>query len=481
MTLSRVIRVQLVIFSILTIAAVLAMVLVYMQIPAALGIAHYRVKVELPTTGGLYKTANVTYRGVQVGRVDDVALTKSGVVATLNMSSQYEIPSDLQASVNSTSAIGEQYVSLIPNRTGGPFLRDGDVIGADRTSVPQDVGPLIDSVNTSLAALPQHNLQTAINEGYKAFNGVGPALQRLLDTSHNVAGEAVQNTSPITKLITDAEPVLSAVDASDPSIRSWATSVNSLTGQLAEKDQTVRDLLVSGQAAANEATMMFNQLRPTTPVLLANLVSLEQVAVTYNASLEQLLVLLPLGAINMDTITYPNRNTTHAGFLSFNLNLNVPEPCTVGFLPASERRDGSAQDAPTRTARPLYCALPQSDQNAVRGARNYPCMDKPGKRAPTVEMCKSNEPYRPLGTNPWIGDPKPYVDNPLYGDLAAQQSASARKHPRNPSAPSVGTASYDPGSGTYVGSDGAIYTQADLAKPGSVGKDTSWQTMLIPG
>ena len=39
----------------------------------------------------------------------------------------------------------------------------------------------------------------------------------------------------------------------------------------------------------------------------------------------------------------------------------------------------------------LYCKLPQDSPIAVRGARNYPCMDKPGKRAPTVEICESDQ------------------------------------------------------------------------------------------
>jgi phospholipid/cholesterol/gamma-HCH transport system substrate-binding protein len=218
---------------------------------------------------------------------------------------------------------------------------------------------------------------------------------------------------------------------------------------------------------------LFKQLQPTTPILLANLVSLGQVAVTYNASLEQLLVILPAGASAMDTISYPNRTGNKAGYLSFNLNLNLPEPCTVGFLPASDRRSGIAEDAPTRTAEPLYCALPQSDQNASRGARNYPCMDTPGKRAPTVEICKSDQPYKPLGSNPWIGDPRPYVDNPLYDELAATVGTQS-------GTPAVGTASYDPATGTYVGRDGKPYRQADVAAPTTTGKEPTWQTMMTP-
>jgi phospholipid/cholesterol/gamma-HCH transport system substrate-binding protein len=479
MLLSKFVRIQLIIFSIVTVVSIAVMGIQYMQLPALVGIGRYEIKVELPTNGGLYNTGNVTYRGETVGRIVDIAATPGGVEVTLSMYSKTKVPTDLDANVHSRSAIGEQYVDLAPRTTEGPYLKNGDVIPVDRTSVPQDIGPLIDTVNRSLDAIPQGNLQTVVDESYKAFNGTGPSLARLLDSSHSISKDALENITPITTSIKDAGPVLDATAASDESIRAWASNVNALTTQLAASDQKVRDLLTSGKAAADEANALFQQLSPTTPILLANLVSLGQVAVTYNASLEQILVILPAGASMMDAITYPNRQGTNNAFLAFNLNLNLPEPCTVGFLPASERRDGSAQDAPTRTAAPLYCALPQSDQNVVRGARNYPCMDKPGKRAPTVEMCKSDEQYQPLGTNPWIGESQSYIDNPEYRRAASNANGPPSAPPAG--VPSVGTASYDPKTGAYVGSDGHAYTQTDLANTTkATNKESSWQSMVNP-
>lgn len=476
MQLSRFVRMQLVIFSVLTLVAVVTMAVKYLQVPTLAGWGTYSVRVELSSTGGLYPSANVTYRGTQVGKVDKIEITPSGVEATMKLSSDTSVPADLIANVHSRSAIGEQYVDLVPRSNGKPYLRDGDVIAQDNTSVPQDVGPLIDTVNTSLEAIPGDQLNTVVDESYRAFGGAGPTLQRLFDTAHAVTGDAEKNLDPITGLIDGSAPVLGAVAASDPSIRAWAGNVSKLTGQLAAKDETVRHLLKAGKPAMDETTKLFQQLKPTVPVLLANLVSLGQVAVTYNASLEQLLVTLPAGAAAMDTITFPNRNGNRAGYLSFNLNLNLPEPCTVGFLPASERRGAAAEDSPVRTTDPLYCALPQSDQNASRGARNYPCMDTPGKRAPTVDICKSDQPYRPLGSNPWIGDPRPYVDNPLYDELASAAPAG-----KPAGTPAVGTASYDPATGSYVGSDGKAYRQADIATPADGGgKEESWQKLMSP-
>ncbi len=104
-----------------------------------------------------------------------------------------------------------------------------------------------------------------------------------------------------------------------------------------------------------------------------------------------------------------NVNTKQAyrgQYLSFNLNINLPPPCTTGFLPAQQRRVPTFEDYPSRPAGDLYCRVPQDSWLNVRGAHNIPCETVPGKRAPTVKLCESNEQYVPLNDgNNWRGDP----------------------------------------------------------------------------
>ena len=92
--------------------------------------------------------------------------------------------------------------------------------------------------------------------------------------------------------------------------------------------------------------------------------------------------------------------------MTFNLNLNLPPPCTTGFLPPSSSGCPPSRTIPDRPAGDVYCRVPQDAPFNVRGARNMPCVTVPGKRAPTAKMCESNENYVPLndGYN-WKGDP----------------------------------------------------------------------------
>lgn len=50
----------------------------YLRIPSLVGIGQYTLKADLPASGGLYPTANVTYRGITIGKVTAVEPTDQG-------------------------------------------------------------------------------------------------------------------------------------------------------------------------------------------------------------------------------------------------------------------------------------------------------------------------------------------------------------------------------------------------------------------
>ena len=118
--LTRFVRTQLVIFTIVSLVGLTVMIFVYLQAPTMLGLGRITVTVELPATGGLYRFSNVTYRGVQVGKVTAVDLTHTGAKATLSLANSPKIPADLHADVRSISAVGEQYSTCSPAKMRRP-------------------------------------------------------------------------------------------------------------------------------------------------------------------------------------------------------------------------------------------------------------------------------------------------------------------------------------------------------------------------
>jgi phospholipid/cholesterol/gamma-HCH transport system substrate-binding protein len=513
--LTRFVRNQLIIFAIASVIAMALMIVVYMQAPTLLGLGRITVKLELPGTGGLYRFSNVTYRGVQVGKVTEVHATRDGATAVLSLDTSPKIPADLHADVRSVSAVGEQYVDLQPRAESGPYLQDGSVIAKEKTTIPQAVGPMLDQVNALINSVPKDKIGDLLDESFKGLNGSGYELGSLFDSSATVVGAMNGAADQSRSLIDDSRRLLDGQLQSADAIRTWAHSLAGVTGEVTTNDAQIRAILETGPSAADEASRLFNQVKPTLPVLLANLTSIGQIGVTYHASLEQLLVLLPPYVAATQTVGVAKNNPTGMSMGDFTLTLNDPPACTVGFLPPSSWRspeDTTEIDTPDG----LYCKLPQDSPVAVRGARNYPCMGQPGKRAPTVEICESDKPYEPLAMRqhalgPYPIDPNliaqgfPPDDRVDLGDHifgpaegtpmppASPTPAAPAPPPGGPSdngdpvvapssfapngsgGPSVAIATYDPQTGQYAAPDGKVYRQSDLVANGGT---RSWKDLF---
>ena len=531
--LTRFVRAQLLIFTIASIVGIVAMVLVYMQLPTLLGIGRMAVTLELPRTGGLYQFSNVTYRGVQIGRVTDVRATRAGAEATLSLATSPKIPSDLEARVLSVSAVGEQYVDLLPRTDDGPYLHDGSVISASNAAVPQKVGPMLDQVSALLDSIPKEKLSRLLDETFKGLNGSGDDLAALLDSSSVVARDFNGVADRARALVDDGRPLLDSQAASSEALRVWSRSLAGVTDQLSTNDPQIRGVLQNGPGALDETAQLLSAVKPTLPVLLANLTTISRIAVTYHASVEQLLVLLPPYIGSVQAVGLPRNNPTGFTQGDFTLTIGDPPACTVGFLPPSSWRSPSdLSDVDTPDG--LYCKLPQDSPIAVRGARNYPCMGQPGKRAPTVEICESDRNYEPLAmrqhaTGPYPLDPnlisqgippddRVTLNDHIYGPLEGTAPAPGAPAPPGPAAvappaessplpsaevppvqavppadaavvapsaftpggrgPSVAIATYDPKTGQFATPDGTVARQADVVT-GAGQRD--WTDLLPTG
>ncbi|HEX5253650.1 MAG TPA: MlaD family protein [Mycobacterium sp.] len=484
--LTRRIKIQLAVFTVISLSAASLMFFNYMQIPTVFfGVDRYTVTVELPQAGGLYPGGNVTYRGVEVGRVQEVQLTATGAEAVLQLNSDVHIPADLNAQVHSVSAVGEQYVELLPRGGQGPSLKNGDVIPIDRSYVPPDINSLLAATNRGLAVIPRDNLKTVVDESYTAVGGLGPELSRLISGTSKLATDSRQHLDALVNLIDGSKPLLDSQTQSADAVQGWAAHLATITSELRDNDSSVAGLIREGGPAAAEARQLFDRLNPTLPIVLANLVSVGQVGVTYRDNLESLLVELPQGTADIQATGVANKNTKQAyngAFLSFNLNLNWPPPCTTGFLPIQQQRAASYEDYPDSPNGDIYCRVPQDSMLNVRGAHNLPCETRPGKRAPTVKLCESDQTYVPLneGFN-WKGDPNATYSGQGIPQFRPGEEPPGQVPPPSPPGPPplpIAAVQYDPATGMYMGPDGRMYTQTDLA--GGTKKGQTWQSMLMP-
>lgn len=490
--LTRFVRIQLVIFTIASIVGIATMVTTYLQVPTLLGIGRITVTVDLPAAGGLYRFANVTYRGVTVGKVTDVDLTDTGARATMSLESDPLIPADLEVAVRSMSAVGEQYVDLLPRSTERGYLLDGSVIAMADTGIPQPVGAMLDRVSALVGSIPKDTLSDLLDEAFTGLNGAGDDLETIVDAASTLSRDFNGVSDQTRALIDDSGPLLDGQVLSADATRTWARSLAGITGVVADNDPAVRNILTSGPGLVSDVTGLLDQVKPTLPILLANLATLGQIGVTYRPGIEQLLVLLPPSAAFYQG-ERPINNAAGQVVGDFRVAVDDPPACTVGFLPPTQWRspaDTTVIDTPDG----LYCKLPQDSPIAVRGARNFPCMGHPGKRAPTVDICDSDQPFAPLAMRQHALGPPPFDPNlvaqgvPLDERVPGERPITApiEGTPLPPgavpsgsngtAAPPVAFAEYDPQTGRYLTPDGVAVSQTDLVD----GEPTSWQDLLLP-
>jgi phospholipid/cholesterol/gamma-HCH transport system substrate-binding protein len=392
---------------VITMITLTVMAIFYLRLPSTFGIGTYGVSADFVAGGGIYKNANVTYRGVAVGRVESVQLNPTGVTADMRLNSGTPIPSNVIATVKSVSAIGEQYIDLVPPANPAPGkLRNGAKIDRANTRIGQDVADLLKKAEKLVNSLGDTRLREVLHEAFLATNGTGPELARLVESARLLVDEANTNYPQVSQLIDQAGPFLQAQVRAGADIKSLSDGLARFTSELRRADPQLRDTLATAPGAIDEASNTFSGIRPSFPALAANMANLGRVGVIYHKTIEQLLVVFPalFAAI---TTAAGGEPQDEGAKLDFKIDLNDPPPCSTGFLPSPLIRspaDESVRELPTN----MYCKIAQNDPSTVRGARNYPCQEFPGKRAPTVALCRDPKGYIPTGTNPWRGPPIPY-------------------------------------------------------------------------
>ncbi|WP_392674119.1 MCE family protein [Streptomyces sp. LN785] len=328
---------------------------------------YYTVKVQLSRTGGLYTHADVTYRGVSVGRVGPIELTDDGVEAELRIDrSAPRIPDDLKAVVASLSAVGEQYVDLRPARTDGPYLANGSVIDQVDTTVPAPVTDVLTSVDNLAGSVDLESLRTVVDEFGAAFSGRGDDLQVLLDTGSDFVQSADDALPVDIRLMQDGETVLRTQAEQGEALKGFASGAAELAAQLKSSDTDLRTLIATAPDATGQISGLLRDLDPSFGVVVANLLTTSEVAVTRQRGLEELLVKLPAvaaaGASAVDE---------EGARFGMSVTFFEPLPCTAGYGSTTYRNGLDTSPAPPTDTGTRCTSSPGTGIN-VRGSANAP-------------------------------------------------------------------------------------------------------------
>jgi phospholipid/cholesterol/gamma-HCH transport system substrate-binding protein len=294
----------------------------------------YEVAADFRDSGGIFVNAEVTNRGVAVGRVTDMKLVDDGVRVVLTIDPGADpIPADAEAVVATRSAVGEQYVDLRPQSDGGPYLEDGTVIPQSRTDIPVPVEQMLLHIDGLVGSLDQENLRILVDELGRAFEGSGDDLGRLIDNGDLLLARAEESLPQTLKLITDGQTVLETQVADRSAIRQWAADLRRVSDTFVELDPELRGLLVNAPDAGAALEDLVERAGPGLGSLVRNLDILNRVQIPRLDGVEQMLVTFPDVVSGGFTVVRRDEDGELRSHFGFVLNAGEPHPCTTGYVP----------------------------------------------------------------------------------------------------------------------------------------------------
>jgi len=238
--------------------------------------AGYKIHTMLNSAAGLVNNSPVRIAGVQVGRVEDIALEAGKAKVTLRLPAQTMLPIDSIAIVKSEGLLGERYIEIQPGVFKDVFVQpddeikqgvsmvDMDQLFTQLMSVAKDVKGVTRSLNTVLGGNEGEltikkifdnieetttNLNVTVKENRDRFNTVMINFETLSGELAGVSAKAGDTFATINKIagrIDNGEGTLGRLLSDDSlydSARDAMAGLKNIAGKIDNGEGTLGRLL----------------------------------------------------------------------------------------------------------------------------------------------------------------------------------------------------------------------------------------------
>lgn len=198
--------------------------------------------------------ADVKLRGVRVGEVRSVSASADGTVFRLALDPDrvHLVPRNVTARLVPKTLFGERYVDLLmPAAPAGGALREGDVIGEDRSKATVEINKVFDNLLPVLRAVQPQKLATTLTAMSTALeNGNGRRLGGTLVRLGGYVGELNPSLPALTEDLRALATVADTYAEAGPDIvrglHDLVTTSRTVLDQRRELESLLRVLTVTG-------------------------------------------------------------------------------------------------------------------------------------------------------------------------------------------------------------------------------------------
>ncbi|ORW85545.1 mammalian cell entry protein [Mycobacterium sp. IEC1808] len=298
---------------------VAALAAVFVVTAAVAGAQLYRrltnttVVAYFPETLALYPGDKVQIMGVRVGAIDRIEPDGDKMRVTLHYSNEYTLPATATASILNPSLVASRTIQLSPPYTGGPALRDGDVIPIERTRVPVEWDQLRDSINGILRQLgptpqqPRGPFGDIIESAADNLAGKGKQLNETLNSLSRALTALNEGRGDFVAITRSLAQFVTALYQNDQQFVALNDDLAEFTGWFTKSDHDVADAITHLDDVLTAARKFVNDNRSALAHDVGNLADATTTLLQPEArdGLEAALHVLPTFAGNFNNLYHP--------------------------------------------------------------------------------------------------------------------------------------------------------------------------------
>ncbi len=255
---------------------------------------RYSVFAVFRDAGGVFTNQEVTYRGLTVGQVGRMEVVPEGVRIELLINPKVRIPEEgIEARVMFKSAVGEQFVDLLPASDDAPYLRDGSEIPLEQTSIPVSTQSLLSTLERVLRGVPPKALEGAVDALGKGLTGRGSDIAKLLESTAELAELFARRAPNVQGLLREGTEVGGAFVASREDFERAITELVVVSQTLEASTGDLERLLEGTNLSSDEIVALLRKDREDLNEVIVELAEINDIQAQHGEDLRRLLHELP--------------------------------------------------------------------------------------------------------------------------------------------------------------------------------------------
>jgi phospholipid/cholesterol/gamma-HCH transport system substrate-binding protein len=264
----------------------------------------------------VFTNQEVTYRGVTVGQVGELSVVEEGVNIELLIEDEFRVPAEeVAARVMFKSAVGEQFVDLLPSAEGEPYLEHGDEIPITQTSIPVSTQELLATLEAVLRGVPPEALKGAVDALGIGLTGLGPDIGTILESTADLAELFADRAPEFESLLRRGTRVGDEFLASQEDFVTAIRELVTVSDSLASSTGNIEDLLRNTNLTSDEAVALLREDRAAVHEFLKDFAEVNAIQAAHGDDLKRLLQQLPSALGNVNKSFEPTTGLVRFGLI----------------------------------------------------------------------------------------------------------------------------------------------------------------------